>query len=180
MLKITVLGDEFFDEKKQEFTTKGDVVLELEHSLVSLSKWESKFEKPFLGQGEKTDEEVLGYVEAMIVSEDFPPDILSKLSPKNLEEINAYINAKMSATWFTELPGAPKSREIITSELIYYWMFSLSIPKECEYWHLNRLITLIRVFDAKNQKPKPMNKAEAAAQRRELNRQRREQMKSKG
>lgn len=169
-----------FDDGAQEFTTEGDVVLELEHSLVSMSKWESEYEKPFLGAKPKTPEEVLGYVRCMCLTSNVPPEIFNKLSQENVEDINTYIDAKMSATWFSEQPGAPKSREVITAELIYYWMTIFQIPFECEKWHLNRLFTLIRICNIKQAKPKKMSRTEIAARNRELNAQRRQQLGSKG
>lgn len=180
MLRITVSGNEVFNEDTQEFAAHGGTVLELEHSLASLSKWESQHEKPFLGKVEKTPEEVISYVRCMIVTPDFPPGVLSELSETNFEEINAYIDAKMTATWFNEEPGAPRSREVITAELIYYWMISFQIPLECQHWHLNRLFTLIRVCNFKNAKPKKMGRAEAAARQRTLNEQRKAQLGTKG
>lgn len=180
MLTIVVLGVEMFDEQSREFTTRGDVTLELEHSLVSLSKWESKHEKPFLGQGEKTSEEILDYIKLMTLTSNVPEDTYQKLSEDNVRAINDYIDAKMSATWFNEPPGAPKSRDVITSELIYYWMTVFQIPFECENWHLNRLFTLIRVCNIKQAKPKKMSRAEIAARNRELNAQRRRQLGTKG
>jgi hypothetical protein len=180
MLKIVVGGTESFDESTSEFVRQGGLPLELEHSLLSLSKWESRHEKPFLSQTEKTQEEVISYVQCMITTPEFPPGVLSELSETNFEEINAYIDAKMTATWFNEQPGAPKSRETITSELIYYWMITFQIPIECESWHLNRLFTLIRVCNLKSAKPKKMGRAEAAARQRTLNEQRKIQLGTKG
>ena len=180
MLTIIVPGVEMFDEQSQEFTTKGDVVLKLEHSLVSLSKWESKHEKPFLGKGEKTTEEVLEYIKLMTLTPNPPEDVWEKLSGDNVKEINDYIEAKMTATWFSDPPGAPQSRDVITAELIYYWMIVFEIPFECENWHLNKLFTLIRVCNIKQAKPKKMSRSEMAARNRELNAQRRAQLGTKG
>jgi len=180
MLKLTIIGDEFFDEATETFSSVGDIVVELEHSLVSLSKWESKFQKPFLGSMEKTTDEVLYYIEAMIVTPNFPPDILSKLSRKNFSEINEYIDSKQSATTFGEMPRHRGRSETITSELIYFWMVGFNIPWACETWHLNRLFSLIRICNVKNSKPKKMSRSELAARNRELNAQRKAQLGTTG
>jgi hypothetical protein len=180
VLAITIGADEAYDEDKNEFTELGGTVVELEHSLVSLSKWEQIFEKPFLGKGEKTPEEAIGYIRAMIVTPDLPPDILNKLSQENVNEIQAYIEAKMSATWFSNLPKTQQSSEVITSELIYFWMDTFNIKKECETWHLNRLFNLIQIHSQKNSKPKKMSRAEIARRNRELNAKRREELGTSG
>jgi hypothetical protein len=180
MLRITVPGVEHFDDSTQEFITRGDVVLELEHSLVSLSKWESIHEKPFLGDSGKTTDEILGYIKVMTLTPEVPEEIFSKLSEGNYKEINEYIDAKMTATWFHDSQQAPRTREIITAEIIYYWMITFQIPFECQYWHLNRLFTLIRVCNIKQSKPKKMSRSEMAARNRELNAQRKTQLGTRG
>jgi hypothetical protein len=180
MLTIVVPGVELFDEQSQEFTTRDDVTLELEHSLVSLSKWESIYKKPFLGTADKTTAEVIGYIKVMTLTPEVPEEIFQKLSATNIKAINDYIDDDMTATWFHEAPGAPKSREVITSEVIYYWMIAFNIPFECERWHLNRLFTLIRVCGIKQAKPQKMSRSQIAAQNRELNAQRRAQYNTTG
>jgi hypothetical protein len=180
MLTIHVSGVESFDENAQEFLTRGGTILELEHSLVSLSKWESIHEKPFLGKDPKTPEEILSYVKCMTLTEKVPEEIFQKLSHENVEEIRGYIEARMSATWFSEQPGEPRSREVITSELVYYWMTVFSIPFECESWHLNRLFTLIRICNVKQAKPEKMSRAEVSRRNRELNAQRKAQLGTTG
>lgn len=180
MLTIRVGGTESYDEVVGQFVTEGGLVLQLEHSLVSLSKWESKHEKPFLGKGDKTSEEVADYVRCMCVSDEIAPEVLQKLDEDNWNDINNYLNAKMTATWFRDSPGAPRTSEVITSELIYYWMTVFNIPFECQTWHLNRLFTLIRICNIKQAKPKKMSRNEMAQRNRELNEQRRQQLGTTG
>jgi hypothetical protein len=181
MLQITVPGIELFDESNNEFISHDPIVLELEHSLASVSKWESIFEKPFLSQDEKTTEEVFGYIKAMTMTPNVPEGTYSRLSQANIDEINAYIEAKMTATRFFDPPGgSSKPSETVTAELVYYWMVSFQIPFEAQHWHLNQLLTLIRVCSVKNSKPKKMGRAEAAQRQRELNAQRKAALGTKG
>lgn len=182
MLKIIVGEQELFDEETSTFTIgEGGVELILEHSLVSVSKWESRFKKPFLAATEKTPEETMAYIEAMIVSPaDYPEGIVSMLGAADVAKINAYIESTESATTFPNQPASKGRVETITSELVYYWMVTFNIPFECEKWHLNRLLTLIRICVVKNSKPKKMGRNEMAQQQRQLNMQRRAQLNSSG
>lgn len=180
MLTITVGAIEVFDESTDKFRFEGGCALQLEHSLVALSKWEAIHEKPFLGTTQKTSEEILSYIACMVVGEFPRGDFLHKLSQKNFEQINAYIEAKMSATWFSDRPGASRTGEIITSELIYYWMTAFNIPFACETWHINRLFNLIRVNSIKQSKPKKMSRSEIARRNHEINAQRKAQLKTTG
>lgn len=184
MLRITIEGDEVYDEKNNEFHTFGDVVLDLEHSLISLSKWESKYQKPFLSSGEKTTEELFGYLKAMIITPDEDSDALYRAlyrcSQKNIDEIQQYIDSSQSATTFGLMPERRSPGEVITSELIYYWMVAFNIPFECQHWHLNRLFALIRICNIKNSKPRKMSRNEIAQRNRELNAKRRAELGTKG
>ena len=180
MLTITVGATDVYDEASGTFGDHGGVELQLEHSLVSLSKWESIHEKPFLGKDAKTPEEVTSYVECMLLTSDPPRHILQSLSEENVQAINDYIDKKMTATWFSERTRSPAVSEIITSELIYYWMVTFNIPWEAQHWHLNRLFTLIRVCNTKQETPKKMSRAEVARRNRDLNAQRKAQLGTKG
>ena len=180
MLNLTIEGDEFYDEEANEFSTVGDVELQLEHSLVSLSKWESRTKKAFLSKESKSTDEIRSYVEAMIITPNYPPDIVSRLSEKNMRDINAYIESSESATTFGAMPETKGRGETITSELIYYWMVAFSIPFECDRWHLNRLFALIRICNLKNSKPKKMSRQELAARNRALNEKRRAELNTSG
>ena len=171
MLTIVVPGTETWNDKTERFVVTQGQTLELEHSLVSLSEWEARFEKPFLSNEKKSVEETYGYIQCMS-KEPVAMEVLACLTDDNVKDINKYIESKHSATWFKEVPGGPKSREIITAEIIYHWMFAMQIDLDCQNWHLARLFTLIKVISEKNQKPKKMSKAEAIAQQRQLNAER--------
>jgi hypothetical protein len=180
MLQITIPAVELWDERKQEFVTTKEQTLQLEHSLVSISKWESKWCKPFLSKQEKTFEETLDYIKCMTITQNVNPEVYNYLTNKNIEEINNYINAPMTATYFSDDKIAKTSREQITAELIYYWMIALNIPFECQKWHLNRLLTLIKVCNIKNQPPKKRNRKEIMSRNTALNAARRKQLNTKG
>jgi hypothetical protein len=172
MLRLEIAMTEDFDEEKNQFVTGQVVVLELEHSLESLSKWESKWEVPFLGNQEKTQEQVIDYIRTMNSRGEISPEVISHFNAKTFNDVNAYISAKMTATWFPDTKSRGPQR-IITAELIYYWMIALNIPFECQQWHLNKLLTLIQVCNAENAPKKKMSSAAAAAERQRLNDERR-------
>ncbi len=180
MLKITIPAKEFFDEKTQTFFTTKEQTLQLEHSLVSLSKWESKWCKPFLTNEEKTIEETIDYIKCMTITQNVDPNIYNFLTQDNIKEINEHIGAPMTATTFSNNNQKGKSGELVTSELIYYWMISLNIPMECQKWHLNRLLTLIRVCNVKNAPAQKMSKGDIMRRNASLNAARRQKFNSKG
>lgn len=180
MLQITIPATEQWDELNQEFVHTKEQTLRLEHSLVSLSKWESKWNKAFLTNKEKTNEETLDYVRCMTITQNVDPNVYRCLSRTNIEEINDYIAAPMTATYFSNENQGGVNRETVTSELIYYWMITLNIPFECQKWHLNRLITLIKVCDIKNTPPKKMSRGEIMSRNAALNAARRKKFNSKG
>ncbi len=179
MLKITIPGREMFNDKTQEFINTKTYNIQLEHSLVSISKWESKWNKPFLSKEEKSVNETLDYIRCMTITQNIDQNVYEGLTEKNIKEINAYIDLPMTATTFSNNKGS-LNKEVVTSELIYYWMTSLSIPMECQRWHLNRLLTLIRVCNVKNQPNKKMSKRELIQRNASLNAARRAKMNSKG
>jgi hypothetical protein len=176
MLEIDVATEESYDEDRSKFVVTDSYRVQLEHSLVSASKWEARWEKAFLGKEDKTQEETLSYVKLMILNDNLPPGVFQKLVENHLEQVQTYISAPMTATKLRNDPNSAQSRETITTELIYYWMISLNVPVQFERWHLNRLITLIRVINFKNSPKKKMS----AAERKALNRQRLAKHKTRG
>lgn len=179
MLRLIVPEKELYDERTGLFVRTKKQVLQLEHSLVSLSKWESKWHKPFLSKNEKSGEEMLDYIRCMTITQNVPDEVYFALDTNELIKINDYLNDSMTATTITKQQG--KSRgEIITSEIIYYWMISLQIPFECEKWNLNRLLTLIEVCNIKNSPGKKMSKSEIMRRNRTLNAARKQQMHTRG
>ena len=178
MLEIYVEESEQYDEQNNEFIKIKPQVLKLEHSLVSISKWESKWHKSFLSTSDKTSEEILDYIRCMTINQ-VNPYTYYLLSQKNINDILQYIDDPMTATTIKDIPGK-KNSEVVTSELIYYWMVALEIPFECEKWHINRLLTLIKVCNIKNQPAKNMSRREVLNQNRLLNEARRKKYHTKG
>ena len=180
MLTLTIEGTEVYDESTETFSTIDDVVLHLEHSLISLSKWESKHQKPFLSTIDKTSEEIFDYLQMMIVTPGADPNVLYNCSKKDLITIQEYIDSPQSATTFSKIQELRGRQEVITAELIYYWMASFQLPFECETWHLNRLFALIKICGIKQSNPKKVPKHEIAQRNRELNAQRKAQLGTTG
>lgn len=184
MLRITIPAavSEQFNEETNEFIyapLSKEQTLQLEHSLVSLSKWESKWNKAFLGKQYKTDEELVDYVRCMTLTQNVDPETYTRLTDENYAEINAYIEAPMTATYFYE-DNLKKSRDVVTAEHIYYWMIAYNIPVEFQKWHLNKLLTLIRVCEDKSTPPKKKSKREIMKHQAALNAARRKQLNSRG
>lgn len=182
MLQITIPATELWDERINEFVKVKEQTLQLEHSLVSLSKWESKWNKPFLTKNEKSYEETMDYIKCMTLTRNVDPITYQYLSNENIRQINEYIEAPMTATTFsnTGKKSGNLNGEQITSELIYYWMVALNIPFECQKWHLNRLITLIQVCNIKNSPPKKMSRRAIMNQNSALNAARRKKYNTSG
>lgn len=182
MLIITVPSQELWDEEKQEFITVKEQELRLEHSLVSIAKWESKWHKVFLDDKyDKTEEETIDYIRCMTLTQNVDPLVYYCLTSDNMRSINAYIEDPMTATFINDMGHESKhSREPVTSELIYYWMITLGVPFECQKWHINRLIMLIRVCGHKQQTPKKMSKRELMARNARLNAARRKKLGTTG
>lgn len=181
MLRLKIpLGPEEWDEVKEEFVTPKYKVLELEHSLVSLQKWESKWCKPFLHTKELTYEETLDYIKCMTKTQNVDPDIYNFLNDSHIKQIRDYISAPMTATTFSDDKSGKKNQEIITAEIIYYWMVALQIPENYRKWHLNQLLTLIRVCNIKNAPPKKQSKGDIMRQNAALNAARRKKLNTRG
>jgi len=182
MLSITVLEEEYTRQTpdgETEFITVGGYNLELEHSLVALSKWESKYKKPFLAEDKKTPEEIYDYIKFMAVHPGVPEYVFQALDESHLRAINEYLNDTQTATWFNEPKIAPKtSSETITSELLYYWIAGFGFPIELQYWHLNRLLTALKVAHIKSQPPKKKSQSEIYAEMRRKNEERRKRYES--
>lgn len=179
MLKITIPSRELFDESTMEFLETKEYTIQLEHSLVSISKWESKWNIPFFSKEDKTVDQVIDYARCMTITQNIDDKVYNGLTQQNIDDINKYINAPMTATTFrTNTPS--RSSEIVTSELIYYWMIALNIPMECQRWHINRLLTLIKICNIKNDPGKKMSRGEIMSRNAALNKARRAQYHSRG
>ena len=176
MLYLTINSGELFDERTESFITTKERTIKLEHSLISISKWEAKWHETFLSKKKKTTEQVLDYIRCMTIGGNVEPEAYLSISNANIEAINKYIEDSMSATFFAKEPGGSSSGEPMTSELIYYWMSAFQIPFEpCEMWHLNRLLNLIKIANMKNQPKKKRSIREIASRQYALNEARKKQ-----
>lgn len=180
MLEIKIPDSEFFDEETNEFFTVNGGTLILEHSLLSISKWESKFCKPFIVEGEHSYDEMIEYIKCMTINKNVDERLYAIIDVENYTKIMEYINAPMTATVIKDVRSTNTSSSFITNEVIYYYMTALNIPFECEKWHFNRLLTLIKVCSQKSSPPKKMSKDEVRSRYAELNAKRRAAMNSKG
>lgn len=179
MLKIIIPARELYDESKEEFIRLKESSLQLEHSLVSLSKWESKWHKPFLSKGEKSTDESVDYIRCMTLTQNVNPDVYFGITQEHIIQVNEYIEAPMTATKIVRFDNRPNNG-IVTAEIIYYMMIAFNIPFECQKWHLNRLLTLINICDIKNQPPKKMRQSEIMSRNAALNAERRRMLNTKG
>ncbi len=180
MLTVCIPPTEQWDERKNEFVYANGGTLQLEHSLVSISKWESRWNTPFLTKDKKTSEQLLDYIRCMTITQNVSPSIFDNIPKDVINKIIAYINSSMTATTFSQRDAKGGSREIITSELIYYWMINYGIPFECQKWHLNRLLTLIRICNIKSQPPKKIGRKELLSRNAQLNAARRKKLNTRG
>lgn len=182
MLRVTIPQSEFFDERTNEFINVKETTIVLEHSLVSLSKWEGKWLKPFYDGKRKTTDEVIDYIRCMTITQNVNPLIYMGINNQIIDEVTEYINAPMTATTFNGLKADKRKgkHDIITAEIIYYWMFSYGISMECQKWHLNRLLTLIRVFNVQNTPQKKISNKEVIMRNRALNAARKNKLGTRG
>lgn len=180
MLQLKIPDIELYDELNNRFITRKGTVLTMEHSLLSLAKWESKWHIPFLTENDLTVDQTIDYYRCMTITKNVNPDVYKNITNDISKEINKYIDDPMTATWFNNVSNNQTDKTVITAEIIYYQMISLGIPFECEKWHLNRLLTLIRVVSLKNSPPKKMSRDEIMAQQVRLNEERKTKLNTKG
>lgn len=181
MLSLVVPAMELYDSEREEFVYTKPVSFEIEHCLLAMSRWESKWKKPFLSPDEKTSDEVIDYIRCMTMSDNVPDDVYNRLPYDVIEQINDYVDAPHSATTIRNQEGSGRVRnEIVTTEVIYYWMTAFGIPFECETWNLDRLLKLIEICLIKSQPAKKMPKAQVRQMYDSLNKARRSKLHSKG
>lgn len=178
--KIVVEEAHFYNEATEEFIDTPKTTLILEHSLISISKWEAKWHKAYLDENRtKTFEEALDYIKCMCITNNVNDNVFLALTENNIKDITEYLNDPMTATTINSYDDS-SSKDVVTSELIYYWMDCYKINWEAQKWPLNRLIMLIRVHQVKSEKPKKMTPAQIMKRNAELNAKRRAALGSKG
>ena len=180
MLSLKIDDVQFYDERTEKFVKIKGQTLQLEHSLVSISKWEAKYKKPFLNREKKTVEETLDYIKFMTITQNVNPLLYTALNSEHIQKVNAYIDDPMTATTISKQEGKGGSTRVITSEEIYYQMTAYQVPWEAQRWHFNRLLMLLRVCDEKNKPKKKMRKGDIARRNRSLNAARRAKSGSRG
>lgn len=180
MLTITVPAIEEWDEVNECFKSSKAQTLQLEHSLVSISKWEMKWRVPFLSETEKSAEQQIDYVRCMTLTQNVDPSVYRRLSAENFKQISEYISTEMTATTFSKHSRHGNRKQVVTSEVVYYWMVALQIPFECQKWHFSRLITLIRVCEEENKPNKKMSRQQIMQRNAALNAARRKRLNSRG
>lgn len=180
MLEVVIPGTELYDEATNLFLETKPQTLLLEHSLLSISKWESKWKKPYLTKEPRTKEESADYIRCMTINNNVDPNVYGRIPQNIFDIVNEYIEDDMTATTISNRRPGSGGRERVTSELIYYWMIALDIPFECQKWHLNRLITLIQICNIKNGPQKKMSSRQAYEQQRALNASRRKSYNTSG
>jgi hypothetical protein len=170
-----------WDEETETFVEHIVSSIDFEHSLASMSKWESKWEQAFLGRTEKTAEQVYDYLSMMCLTPGVTREQILGLSQENFTQINEYIESQQTATKFAEQPNRRGSGEQITSDLVYYWMVAFRIPWEAQYWHLNKLLALVRICNAKQSgKTQKVPRHDTAQRNRDLNAERRKKYGTSG
>ena len=180
MHEVVISPKEFYDPVQNLFYESKGGKFVIEHSLVSISKWESKWHVPFLSDKPKTLEQSIDYIRCMTVTQNVDPNLYRLIDQETMDEINAYIEDPMTATWFNSKDDKRPNKEVVTAELIYYWMIAFNIPMECQKWHLNRLLTLVRVCDIKSQPQKKMGRNATLNRNRSLNDIRRRALGTRG
>lgn len=178
MLEIVVKGGEMFNERTFEFYQTKDFTIKLEHSLVSIAKWEAKYHKPFFSKEKMEPSEYMDYIKCMTITQNVPEEVYQRLSNKNIKDILNYQQDSMTA--MKQTSKSKGGYAVITAETIYYWMISLNIPHEYEKWHINRLLALVEYVSLKNAPPEKMSQREMMEMYRTENEKRRAKYKSKG
>ena len=180
MLQLTIPAVELWDERTQEFISSKERTLQLEHSLVSIQKWESRWNKAFLSKKGMSYEETVDYIRCMTITQNVDPDIYNRITAEHIDQVNRYVGNSMTATTFVDDKKGKRNNEVVTAEVIYYWMVALQIPPEYRKWHLNQLLSLIRVVNVKNTPPKKMKGRDIASQNAALNAARRKRLNTRG